>query len=336
MSIQPNKSLRTFNTFGVDCVVRGYAAFSDEVSLRVLLRKGGEEAFILGGGSNILLPARLDRYVFHNCIGGIRVLQESDCSVMVEAGAGVVWHDLVTWAVDRGLGGIENLALIPGTVGAAPIQNIGAYGVELEETFSLLTAMERATGKLRQFDRSACAFGYRNSVFKGELKDRFVILSIVLNLTKSPELRLSYGDILSTLQELGVQEPGVRHVYEAVIHIRRSKLPDPNELGNAGSFFKNPVILREQWEALKSEWPEMPGWPAGEAWVKVPAGWLIEQSGWKGLRRGDCGVHQKQALVIVNYGHATGRQILDLADEIAQDVQNRFGIGLEKEVNVLL
>jgi UDP-N-acetylmuramate dehydrogenase len=336
MLILPDRSLRLFNTFGVDCIARGYASFADEDTLRALLREAEPTPLILGGGSNMLLPERLERHVLHNQIRGMATLSATAGEVTVQVGAGMSWHDLVTWAVEQGLGGIENLALIPGTVGAAPMQNIGAYGVELEETFAWLEAIDTDTGVLRRFDHAECAFGYRQSVFKSELRDRYVITSVALTLKKQPRLRLDYGDIRASLAEEGVVHPGLKDVYDAVIRIRRSKLPDPSVLGNAGSFFKNPVIPRSQWAALKATWPGLPGWPQGDAGVKVPAGWLIDQAGWKGFRRGDCGVHARQALVLVNYGAASGAEILALAEEIAADIHRRYGIRLEKEVNVLL
>lgn len=336
MPISSGKSLRELNTFHIDSVCREYAAFEDVDTLRHLLAEARYPPFILGGGSNILLPDQLDRTVLHNCIPGIAAERRPGGEVWLTAGAGVLWHDLVTWAVSRGWGGLENLALIPGMVGAAPIQNIGAYGVELADVFIGLEALERATGHTRWFDPVECAFGYRDSWFKQAGKEQWVILQIRLRLQETPSLHLDYGDIRRVLTDKGVPAPGIRDVYEAVLEIRRSKLPDPAQLGNAGSFFKNPLIPDLRVPDLRAQWPDIPCYPASGGQVKVAAGWLIEKAGWKGYRRGDCGVHEKQALVLVNYGKATARDIRNLAGEIIADVDNKFGIHLEPEVNLLV
>jgi UDP-N-acetylmuramate dehydrogenase len=290
---------------------------------------------ILGGGSNMLFTRDWPGLIIKNELRGISIVRESADEVWVRAEAGESWHGLVLWAVERNLGGIENLSLIPGCCGAAPMQNIGAYGVELKEVFDHLEAIELSSGKIVRFTNDECKFGYRESIFKHEARNRFLISAIVLRLQKNPVLKLQYGDIRASLQELGIDKPGVKEVSEAVIRIRRSKLPDPAELGNAGSFFKNPVIATSHAQKLLQEFPEMPTYPGPDPLLtKVPAGWLIEQCGWKGKRMGQCGAHARQALVIVNYGEATGTEILELSQQIRTSVLNRFGIEIEPEVNV--
>lgn len=335
MSNLPPRSLRDANTFGLECHCRGYARFTDAPSLRLLLQAAESPVLILGGGSNLLLPEVLHADVLHNAIPGIVILDHQEDSVIVEAGAGESWHGLVTWAVEQGLGGLENLALIPGTVGAAPIQNIGAYGVELQDVFLHLEAMHRASGEIRRFDRQECAFGYRDSLFKQGERDQWVILRVAFRLSTSPALRLDYGDIRQVLQEKAVARPGIRDVFEAVVHIRRSKLPDPGHLGNAGSFFKNPVISEARLAELRAIWPDLPAWPQEGGGAKIPAAWLIDRAGWKGHRRGACGVHDRQALVLVNYGGARPQELIDLARDIVRDIRLQYGVHLENEVNML-
>lgn len=335
MPIDANYPLVSLNTFGVRSTCAAFASFANVDQLREGLDQADRPVFILGGGSNILLPDFLDNTVLHNRIMGIQILSTHPETVTVRAGGGVLWHDLVTWAVDQGLGGLENLALIPGTAGAAPIQNIGAYGVELTDRFVQLTAMNRATQTIRRFDHAECAFGYRDSYFKGEGRDQWVILDVDLQLRRNPELQLDYGAIRDVLRDRQVGRPGIRDVFDAVVAIRQSKLPDPAEIGNAGSFFKNPVIPELAFRTLKDRYPGLPGYPGDDGMVKVPAGWLIDQAGWKGVRRGDAGVHDRQALVLVNYGQATAREIRGLAWEIMADIRDRFGIDLEQEVNIL-
>lgn len=329
------ESLRPFNTFGLECQARRYVPFEEADALRRWLAEADGPVFILGGGSNLLLPGKLEATVLHNRIPGKKVIRTEREEVMVRAGGGERWHDLVTWAVDQGLGGIENLALIPGTVGAAPIQNIGAYGVELTQVFHQLEAMDRSNGQIRRFDREECRFGYRDSIFKQEEKDRWVILNVTLRLSRRPQLQLDYGDIRKELAAAGIGSPEIRDVCEAVIRIRQSKLPDPAHIGNAGSFFKNPVVPSVLLDNLRDAWGDIPHYPAGEGQVKLPAAWLIEKAGWKGTRRERCGVHEKQALVLVNYGGATQQEILALARDIRQDVRQKFGVLLVPEVNVI-
>ncbi|MDX1479510.1 MAG: UDP-N-acetylmuramate dehydrogenase, partial [Saprospiraceae bacterium] len=292
--------------------------------------------FVLGGGSNLLLTRDIDQLVLLNEIGGIEVVRESSNFVDVRIGGGVVWHDFVQWAVDRQLGGVENLALIPGKVGAAPIQNIGAYGVELTSVFRGLEAMQLETRERAIFDHAQCRFGYRDSIFKRELKGKYCITTVTLRLSRAPHMiEDSYGAIRQTLQDQGIGQPGIAQIFEAVVAIRSSKLPDPAVLGNSGSFFKNPVVPEAQWRSIKHEWPDLVYYPDREGFYKIPAGWLIDQCGWKGKRIGNVGCYEKQALVIVNYGSASGQEVLDHAMRVRASVKERFGIELTPEVNIL-
>jgi UDP-N-acetylmuramate dehydrogenase len=273
--------------------------------------------------------------VLKNEIRGLEIVSQDEDTALLRAGAGENWHGLVQYALDQRLSGIENLSLIPGTVGAAPLQNIGAYGAELKDTFEQLEALETATGRLRTFTRDECGFGYRESVFKGPLKNQYIVTGVLLRLHHRAQPNVRYGDIQTTLQDMGVAgEPTPRDVSEAVISIRRSKLPDPAQIGNAGSFFKNPEISAARFDELKAHYPALPGYPVPGG-VKVPAAWLIEQCGWKGLRRGPHGVHDRQALVLVNHGGAQGQDIRDLAYEIIASVREKFGIELHPEVNIM-
>lgn len=265
----------------------------------------------------------------------MEVVKETEENIWIKAGAGVVWHDLVMHCVNQNYAGIENLSLIPGTVGAAPMQNIGAYGIEIKEVFEELEALEIETGEIRTFDKATCNFGYRESIFKHEAKGKYIILNVTFKLSKNPTFHLEYGAIRDTLAEMGVLELGIRAISDAVIHIRQSKLPNPAEIGNAGSFFKNPEIPNTQFEALKAQFPTIPSYPVNETTTKVPAGWLIEQAGWKGQRFGNVGVHAKQALVLVNYGGGKGEEIKDLSQKIQASVKEKFGIQLSAEVNFI-
>ncbi len=288
---------------------------------------------VLGGGSNVLLTGDVAGTIILNRIGGISLIHEDAEAVQLRVGAGEVWHDLVLHAIGNGWGGIENLALIPGTVGASPIQNIGAYGVEVKDTIAAVSAWDWSAKAFRTFSNADCGFGYRDSIFKNVLKDQVVITAVTFQLSKQPVLRTDYGAIRDELRDMSA-EASVQSVAQAVINIRRSRLPDPAIIGNAGSFFKNPTISAEQFDALKGQFPAIPSYPAGAGWVKVPAAWLIEQCGWKGHRSGDAGVHAAQALVLVNYGSAKGSDIWDLSSQVLASVANRFGITLEREVQV--
>ena len=335
-TIRSHVSLKSFNTFGLEVYASRYAEIRTEDDLCEVLHKEGPPFFVLGGGSNVLLTRDIDALVLHNAIRGMEVAEEDDREALIRAGGGETWHDLVRWALDRDFGGLENLSLIPGTVGAAPIQNIGAYGVELAEVFEGLEAVELETGELRIFSKEDCGFGYRNSRFKQELKGKFFITQVYLRLSKPPHsLQLTYGAISDTLREMEVTKPTIRDVSEAVMRIRRSKLPDPSELGNSGSFFKNPEVTEKVFQQLQLQFPHLIYFSLPDGRYKIPAGWLIEQCGWKGTRRGDAGCYAKQALVLVNYGNARGREIESLAMDIARSVREKFGIELEPEVNII-
>lgn len=335
MEVLKNIDLSGLNTFGVKATAQYFAAFDRLEDLKALTKEFVDESlFILGGGSNILFTKNVGDLVLHNRIGGIKEVDEGGNDVRITAGAGVKWHDLVMYCVNRNLGGMENLSLIPGNAGAAPMQNIGAYGVEIKDVFVELEALHLKEGYVRTFKKDECNFGYRESVFKNELKNQFVILNITCRLKRSPSnFNISYGTIEKKLEEMGVAEISVKAVSDAVIAIRQSKLPDPSIIGNAGSFFKNPVVGLPFFSVLKMKHPDMPHYPQQDG-MKIPAAWLIEQCGFKGLRRGDVGCHKTQPLVIVNYGNATGEDILSFSEEIIQTVCHRFGIRLTREVNV--
>jgi UDP-N-acetylmuramate dehydrogenase len=329
-----NTSLRPYNTFGIDVRARWLAEFATKEELGELIEWKGEGALVLGGGSNILLTRDVDGLVLRNRIGGIELVDEDEDYVYVRAGAGEGWHGFVDYCIGRGWAGVENLSLIPGSVGAAPMQNIGAYGVELKAVFFELEAFHIAERKAYIFSGNDCEFGYRESVFKQRFQGEFVILSVTFRLCKRPVFKTAYGAIGEELERMGVKELSIRVISQAVIAIRRSKLPDPAEIGNAGSFFKNPTIADEQFDELQAEYPGIVGYHnMGTDTTKLAAGWLIEQCGWKGFRRGDAGVHSRQALV--NYGNAKGAELLELSRDIANSVQEKFGVELETEVNVI-
>lgn len=331
MVILHHHSLRAYNSFGIESFARRFT----EVKTLADLESALNESYplrILGGGSNVLLTGDVDALVIHNAMKGIELLGTKADDVLVKAAGGELWHDLVLWCIERGYAGIENLSLIPGTVGAAPIQNIGAYGVELKDVFYELEAVELSSGEIHSFGLDACRFGYRDSIFKQELKGKYFISSLTLRLSQKPVFNTAYGDIQKIL---GDKPLSIKSISDAVIEIRSSKLPNPKEIGNAGSFFKNPVILKSQFLSLSENYPTLPSYPTGdEQAVKIPAGWLIEQAGWKGRRIGEVGVHEKQALVLVNYGSGQGRDIWKLAKEIQADVLEKFAIDIEPEVNV--
>lgn len=339
MPLLRHVSLQPYNTFGIAAKAEALARFTTADELRGVLAAPELSAMprlVLGGGSNILFTRDFDGLVLLNEVPGIEVVREDADHVNVKAGAGVVWHDLVLHAVAQGWGGIENLSLIPGKVGAAPMQNIGAYGVELKDAFVSLEALRISDGEVITFSLSECAFGYRESFFKREGKDRFIILSVTFRLTKrAHRIRTDYGNIRDELARKNITQPSIKDVSDAVIAIRSSKLPDPAVLGNAGSFFKNPVVVAAIAERIKAAHPEAPVYPAGDGRSKLAAGWLIEQCGWKGKRLGPCGVHERQALVLVNHGGATGAEIWDLSDQLLRSVRERFGVELEREVNVV-
>jgi UDP-N-acetylmuramate dehydrogenase len=337
VNIQENISLKNYNTFGIDVKARFFVEITGLVQLqKVLELKAYPKKFIISGGSNMLLTKDIDALVMHIGLKGITVVEEDEQSVEVKVMAGENWHELVLWSLERGYGGLENLSLIPGNVGTAPIQNIGAYGVELKDVFVSCAAMDVKTGELEGFDNEACAFGYRDSIFKNESKDKYIITSVVLKLTKKDHvLHTGYGSIENELKEKGIVHPTIQDISEAVIAIRRSKLPDPKEIGNSGSFFKNPVISKKAFDRFIKKHPEAPFYEVDDNEFKIPAGWLVEQCGFKGKRFGDAGVHDKQALVLVNHGNATGQEILDLSKKIQEEVHKQFKIKIQPEVNII-
>lgn len=337
MKIYKNFNLKRYNTFGIEAHCAAFAEIESVEDARQVLSNNTLPIQILGGGSNILLLKDFyDTLFIKNKIEGIRIIQNTEGRVLVEIGGGVNWHDFVLWAIENNLAGVENLSLIPGTVGAAPIQNIGAYGVEIKDVFKKLEALNLQTLELQIFTNQDCYFGYRDSVFKNNLKGRYLITKVFLNLhSKSTSLHTSYGDISKILLERGIEKPTIRGISEAVITIRKSKLPDPIHIGNAGSFFKNPTISKVDFDVLKKQFPNIVGHPSGTGEIKVAAGWLIEQSGWKGQRLGRVGVHERQALVLVNYGGGKGSEIKDLAQKIQVSVFEKFHIELMPEVNFL-
>lgn len=338
MQIQKDVSLKQLNTFGIEAKAAFFAEVNSVEELKELIKRDDLKPLpklILGGGSNILFTQDFPGLVIKNNLKGKEIIEETDEYALVKAMSGEVWHEFVLFCIDNDLAGIENLSLIPGSVGAAPIQNIGAYGVELQEVFHSLEAFHIEKGTIEEFDGNACAFGYRDSVFKNELKGKYFITGVVLKLNKKPDFKISYGAIQQTLDEAGIKDLTIRHISEAVCNIRNSKLPDPREIGNAGSFFKNPEITPEEFEHIKKGHPDAPNYPLPNGNIKVPAGWLIEQCGFKGKKVGNTGSHAKQALVLVNYGAATGEEIKSLAMEIQQAVKAEFGIEIQPEVNIV-
>jgi len=332
--MEKNVSLLHYNSFHLDIRAAEFISVRSLSDLEEVLRQK-TPLLILGGGSNLLFSKHLEGLVMKIDIGGIDEVKEDHTHIYVKAGAGENWHDFVTYTMKRNWGGLENLSLIPGLVGAAPIQNIGAYGVELKDSFYELEAYDRQAQKVYTLGVNDCRFGYRDSIFKSAEKGRYIILNVTFILRKMPVLRTSYGAIREELKKMGVESPTIQDVSQAVINIRRSKLPDPAEIGNAGSFFKNPVVDQAKFRKLSEKYAEMPAYPHEEKSVKLAAGWLIEQCGWKGYRKGDAGVHKDQALVLVNYGKATGAEILELSEKIEASVYRKFGIVLEREVNVV-
>lgn len=332
--IEQNFSLKNYNSFGIDVVTESFVAIASEKQLVELLEaKKGSPFRILGGGSNILLTHDYKGLTIVMKNLGIALVEETTDSVILEVQAGENWHAFVLWALENDYGGIENLALIPGSVGAAPIQNIGAYGVELESVFHRCRVLDIETLSFKNFDKKACSFGYRNSIFKNELKGKVIITSVLLKLQKKPhKIQTHYGTLQS---ELEGKSKTIQTVAEAVIGIRKSKLPDPNEIGNSGSFFKNPIIPTSHFTKLLKKYPELPHYPNQDGHVKIPAAWMIDKLGFKGIRKGDAGIHEKQALVLVNYGNAKGTELLRLAKEIQKKVLEEFEILLEIEVNLL-
>jgi UDP-N-acetylmuramate dehydrogenase len=330
-------SLKAYNTFGIDIKAKEFISVSSLTELQIVLEKyQHEEIFVLGGGSNMLLTQDIQKPVVHVNLKGIQIIKQDENHVWVEAQAGENWHQFVLWTLRNDFGGIENLSLIPGNIGSSPIQNIGAYGVELKDVFDSCKTINIKTQEIKTFTLSECKFGYRESVFKNSEKGKYIILSVTLKLTKKDhKISTSYGVISNELQKMGITHPTIQDVSKAVISIRQSKLPDPKEIGNSGSFFKNPIVSKEIFNKAQKQYPEMPFYEVSENEIKIPAGWLIETAGFKGKRFGDAGVHQQQALVLVNYGNATGMEIYNLAKIIQKTILDKFGIEIETEVNII-
>ncbi|UVJ42708.1 UDP-N-acetylmuramate dehydrogenase [Pseudomonas sp. LS1212] len=336
IQVQSQVSLKPYNTFGIDVKARFFAEAHSDDDVRQALAHAAQlpiPLLVIGGGSNLLLTGDVQALVLRMASRGIHVLSDDGTRVIVEAEAGEPWHPFVQWSLEHGLSGLENLSLIPGTVGAAPMQNIGAYGVEIKDVFSGLTALDRQTGELREFGLEECAFEYRDSVFKREA-GRWLILRVRFSLDRVAHLHLDYGPVRQRLTDQGIDQPSPRDVSQAICSIRREKLPDPVELGNAGSFFKNPVVAAALAAAIKLKHPGLVAYPQAGGQMKLAAGWLIEQAGWKGYRDGDAGVHCLQSLVLVNYGNASGGQLHRLAQRIQADIAERFGVHLEMEPNL--
>ena len=333
--IEINKNLKEYNTFGISVKAEMFAVFSSIEELKQILSfRNDKKLLVLGGGSNLLLTKDFEGLVIKNEIKRFEVIEESASEVIVESGAGENWHEFVLNCIDKGFGGIENLSLIPGSVGASPMQNIGAYGVEIKDVFESLSAYHIASGEIHYFDKTKCEFGYRESIFKNKVKGEYIILTVTFRLTKNPTINSSYGAINEQLKVMGIQVPTIKELSAAVIAIRQSKLPDPKIIGNAGSFFKNPTVEIALLEQIQKNYPDIPNYPALNG-RKLAAGWLIEKAGWKGRTVGNYGVHKLQALVLVNYGNCTGQEIFDLSSQIIQDVFEKFGVLLEREVNIL-
>ncbi|MBL7869708.1 MAG: UDP-N-acetylmuramate dehydrogenase [Flavobacterium lindanitolerans] len=337
MEIIDNFSLKNYNTFGIEAKAKQFVSVHSVEELQTVLKENpAQKKFILGGGSNMLLTKDIEALTIHVDIKGKTIIDQTEDAVWVEAKAGENWHEFVLWTIDQDFGGLENMSLIPGNVGTTPIQNIGAYGTEIKNTFVYCDAVNIQTLEIRRFNKEECKFGYRESIFKNEVKDQYIIVSVVFKLTrKNHKINISYGDIAAELAKKDISAPTLKEVSNAIITIRQSKLPDPKELGNSGSFFKNPIIPRSDFERIHLLHPEMPSYTVSETEVKVPAGWLIEKAGFKGKRFGDAGIHKNQALVLVNYGNATGQEILNVSKEIQKTVKELFDIEIEAEVNVI-
>jgi UDP-N-acetylmuramate dehydrogenase len=325
-------SLKDYNTFKIDAQCKLLQAITNEQQLIEVLGQQRPPFFILGGGSNLLISQDQDLTILKNDILGKQIVSEDEKFVYLKVGGGENWHELVLWAIANNYGGLENLSLIPGTVGASPIQNIGAYGVELDQVFHELEAIDMSSGLKKVFSKTDCEFGYRDSIFKRKLKGKYFITHVTYKLSKSNhKINISYAPLASAF----TSKPSIKEVSEAVITIRQSKLPDPKEIGNSGSFFKNPIVSKIVLESIRATYPDVPSYPVDETLVKIPAGWMIDKAGWKGFRRGDAGVYDKQALVLVNHGNATGPEIWALAQEIIADIKEKFKIELSPEVNII-
>ncbi len=335
MNIQENISLKRYNTFGIEASAKYFASFTNIEELKECLEFKKQPTLILGGGSNILFTKNFDGLVLKNEITGIEKVQEDDEFVYVKAGAGVNWHEFVLFCISNNYAGVENLSLIPGNVGASPMQNIGAYGVEIKDVFHSLEAFHLQEKKIIKFNLNDCAFGYRESVFKQKYKNQFAITSVTYRLAKNATYHISYGAIQQELDAMGIKELSIEAISKAVINIRSSKLPNPAVIGNAGSFFKNPEVSSQEFHALSQRFPGIVGYDLHNGKTKLAAGWLIETAGWKGYRKGDAGCHSRQALVLVNYGAAKGNEIVSLSEEIIFSIKEKFGVLLQREVNMI-
>ena len=337
MEILSHFSLKKFNTFGIEAKAEQFVSVENEAQLKIVLAKHKtEKTLVLGGGSNMLLTKDIDALVIHINLKGKKIIKEDEDYVWVESKAGENWHEFVLWTIENDFGGLENMSLIPGNVGTTPVQNIGAYGAEIKDTMISCDAIKIDDQTLKQFTNSECHFGYRESVFKNEAKDQYIITAVVFKLTKrNHKINISYGDISAELTKQNKHNPTLKDVSNAVISIRQSKLPDPKVLGNSGSFFKNPLVLKTHFEKIYKKFPDIKYYEVSATEVKVPAGWLIEQAGFKGKRFGDAGVHVNQALVLVNYGNATGLELLNLSKIIQETIYKTYGIRIEAEVNVI-
>lgn len=338
MNISSNISLKPYNTFGIDASAKYFSSVQSIDQIQELLKTTeykNNDHLILGGGSNLLITKNVEALVIKNDLKGIEIVKETADSVYVKCAGGEVWHEFVMWCINKNYGGLENLSLIPGCTGASPMQNIGAYGVEIKDTFFELEAIHTQTGEMKTFSKSECEFGYRESVFKRQFKNQFIIASVTFQLSKAPTFHIEYGAIKQELDAMNISTLSIKAISQAVINIRSSKLPNPKEIGNAGSFFKNPEVPASIYEDLKTHFPNIIAYPLENSNYKLAAGWLIEQSGLKGYRVGDAGVHKLQALVLVNYGHATGNEIYDLSTHVLHTVKEKFGVELEREVNII-
>lgn len=339
INLEEKKDLSPYNTLKLKAVADYFIIVNEEEQMKevlVITQTKKIPIFVLGSGSNILISRDIKKIVLKNELKGIQLLHEDDDFIYLQSASGELWSTLVAFAVNQSWGGIENLFYVPGTVGAAPVQNIGAYGVELKDVFYSLRAMDLQSGKIEVFTLSDCKFGYRDSIFKNEAKDRYFILSIILRLNKTPKLKLDYGDIKLKLEEKGIDQPSVKQVAEIIREIRDSKLPNPAVLANAGSFFKNPEISRKTLEKIQVKFPEIKFFPGShEELVKIPAGWLIEQAGFKGQRYGEVGMYEKQALILINYGQASAQEALEHIHRVQAEVVRIFGINIEPEVNII-
>lgn len=337
MELKTDFSLKNYNTFGIEAKAKQFVAVHSIAELKTVLEQyPTQKKFVLGGGSNMLLTQDIDALVIHVDLKGKKIIKETEEFVWVESQAGENWHEFVLWTIHQNFGGLENMSLIPGNVGTTPVQNIGAYGTEIKDTLQSCEAIAIANQEIKTFTKIECNFGYRESIFKNEVKDQYIITSVVFKLTKkNHKINISYGDIKGELAKSNIENPSLIDVSNAVIAIRQGKLPDPKELGNSGSFFKNPILLKSDFDKIHQKFPEIKFYEISESQVKIPAGWLIEQAGFKGKRFGDAGIHKNQALVLVNYGNATGLEILNVSKNIQKTIFKIFGIHIEAEVNVI-